>query len=133
MTACHKSSGNIFEDIGFTSGEAAELTAKSRLISAIRETMERRELTQKQAADLCGIDQPTLSKVLRGRMESVTFDRLISWLTALDRIVEIRVRPYGSKAATTERVVRVKFGNKGLAKGRRPAPTRRIPLHPSAL
>ena len=28
----HKSSGNVFEDIGFATGEAAELTAKSMLI-----------------------------------------------------------------------------------------------------
>jgi predicted XRE-type DNA-binding protein len=49
--------------------EAAELTAKSRLIQAIDETIRRRKLTQLRAARRCGTDQPTLSKVLRGRME----------------------------------------------------------------
>jgi predicted XRE-type DNA-binding protein len=72
----HKSSGNVFVDIGFTPAEAAALTAKSRLISAIEETIGRRNLTQLEAAKRCGTDQPTLSKVLRGRMESVTIDRL---------------------------------------------------------
>ena len=72
----HKSSGNVFADVGFTHGEVAELTAKSRLISAIDETIRRRKLTQLEAARRCGTDQPTLSKVLRGRMESVTIDRL---------------------------------------------------------
>ena len=96
----HKSSRSVFEDIGFTPAEAAELTAKSTLIAVIRETIERRELTQKQAADLCLTDQPTLSKVLRGRMESVTIDRLTAWLNALGRTVEIRVRPYNHKAKT---------------------------------
>ena len=71
--------------------EAAELTAKSMLISAIGETIKRRKLTQMEAARRCGTDQPTLSKVLRGRMESVTIDRLTAWLTALGRTVEIRV------------------------------------------
>jgi len=94
----HKSSGNVFADIGFAPAEAAELTVKSRLISAIDETIKRRKLTQLEAARRCGTDQPTLSKVLRGRMESVTIDRLTAWLTALGRIVEIRVRPYRSKA-----------------------------------
>jgi predicted XRE-type DNA-binding protein len=94
----HKSSGNVFVDIGFTPAEAAELLAKSKLISAIGETIKRRKLTQQEAARLCATDQPTLSKVLRGRMESVTIDRLSAWLTALGRTVEIRIRPYHAKA-----------------------------------
>ena len=93
----HKSSGSVFEDIGFTAKEAAELTAKNTLITAIRETIERRGLTQQQAADLCATDQPTLSKVLRGRMESVTIDRLTAWPNALGRTVEISVRSYNRK------------------------------------
>jgi len=96
----HKSSGNVFADMGFTTAEAAELTVKSRLISAIGETIKRRKLTQLEAARRCGTDQPTLSKVLRGRMESVTIDRLAAWLTALGRTVEIRIRPYDAKAKT---------------------------------
>jgi predicted XRE-type DNA-binding protein len=94
----HKSSGNIFADMGFSPAEAAELTAKSRLIMAIDETIKRRKLTQLEAARLCGTDQPTLSKVLRGRMESVTIDRLTAWLTGLGRTVEIHIRPYDAKA-----------------------------------
>lgn len=93
----HKSSGNVFVDIGFSPAEAAELTAKSKLISAIGETIKRRGLTQSEAAQRCGTDQPTLSKVLRGRMESVTIDRLTAWLIALGRTIEIRVRPYNAK------------------------------------
>src|SRR5229473_797855 len=72
----HKSSGNIFTDIGFSAAEAAELTAKSRLIQAIAETIKRRRLTQLEAARRCRTDQPTLSKDLRGRMESETIDGL---------------------------------------------------------
>jgi len=88
-----KSSGNVFADIGFTPAEAAELAAKSSLIIALKDAIEQRKLTQREAARLCGADQPTLSKVFRGRMESVTIDRLASWLNALGRDVEIIVRP----------------------------------------
>ncbi len=84
--------------MGFSAGEAAELNVKSTLIDAIGETIAQRKLTQQGAAKLCGTDQPTLSKVLRGRMESVTIDRLAAWLTALGRTVEIRVRPYNRRA-----------------------------------
>ena len=93
-----KGGTNIFSDLGFSPAEAEELLAKSVLIEAIADTIGRRELTQAQAAKLCSTDQPTLSKVLRGRMESVTIDRLAAWLTALGRNVEIRVRPYRAGA-----------------------------------
>jgi predicted XRE-type DNA-binding protein len=98
-TRFHRSSGNIFEDIGFAPAEARTLTAKSELISAIRETVERRGLTQKEAADHCHTDQPTFSKVLRGRMESVTIDRLSTWLNALGGRVEINAYPYRARVA----------------------------------
>ena len=88
------SSGNVFTDLGFSPEETAELTVKSALIAAIADTMKVRKLTQQAAAHLCGTDQPTLSKILRGRMEHVTIDRLAAWLTALGRTVEIRVLAY---------------------------------------
>ena len=96
--SARRGTGNVFADMGFTPAEAAELTAKSSLIDAIGETIEQRKLTQVEAAKICGTDQPTLSKVLRGRMESVTIDRLAAWLTALGRMFDIRVRPYDARA-----------------------------------
>ena len=94
-----KSSGNVFRDIGFDEAEAAELLAKSELISALARAIKARGLTQKQAAKLCRTDQPTLSKILRGRMESVTMDLLSRWLVALGRNVEIAVGKPKRRAA----------------------------------
>lgn len=93
-----ESSGNVFADMGFSPAEVEELTIKSALVGAVDATIKERKLTQKAAAALCGTDQPTLSKVLRGRTESVTIDRLTVWLTALGRTVEIRVRPFDRAA-----------------------------------
>jgi predicted XRE-type DNA-binding protein len=99
------SSGNIFADMGFAPVEAAELTVKSALIMTIGDTIKERDLTQQEAAQMCGTDQPTLSKVLRGRTESVTIDKLAAWLNALGRTVEIRVRPYDRGAETGQLVM----------------------------
>jgi predicted XRE-type DNA-binding protein len=96
-SSVQRSSGNVFRDMGFTAAQAAELSTKSVLIDAIADTIERCKLTQKKAAAVVGTDQPTLSKVLRGRMQSVTIDRLTAWLTALGRTVEIHVRPYDAR------------------------------------
>ncbi|HEY4941616.1 MAG TPA: helix-turn-helix transcriptional regulator [Rhizomicrobium sp.] len=95
-----RSSGDVFIDIGFTPAEAEELNAKSALISAINDTIRKRKLTQVEAAKICGTDQPTLSKIMRGRVESVTIDRLAGFLRALGRTVEIRIKPYDAKAKT---------------------------------
>ena len=103
--AMQKGSRNVFRDLGFSAGAAEELVAKSALIDAISETIERSKLTQKAAAELCAIDQPTLSKVLRGAMESVTIDRLAAWLIALGRTVEIHVRPYNARNKSGHLVV----------------------------
>ncbi len=100
------SSGNVFSDIGFTPEEASELTAKATLIIAIKDVIAQRQLTQEEAARLCGADQPTLSKIFRGRMESVTIDRLAHWLNALGQDVEIAVKPApGSRRLGHVRVV----------------------------
>lgn len=98
-------SGNIFADLGFSPAATAELTVKSTLIRTIGDTIKERELTQQEAAKLCGTDQPSLSKVLRGRMESITIDKLAAWLIALGRTVEIHVRPYDRKTTSGQLVI----------------------------
>lgn len=87
-------SGNVFRDIGFSEAEAQEAMAKAELIQAIAKTLARRNLTQAAAAKICQTDQPTLSRVLRGRMESITIDKLTAWLNALGHNVEIRVSSF---------------------------------------
>lgn len=72
---------------------ADEARIKTELIGVMIDTIRSRKLTQVHAAKLCGTDQPTLSKILRGRMESVTIDKLLAWLAALGRTVEIEVKP----------------------------------------
>ena len=51
-----------------------------------------RQLAQVHAAKPRGTDQPTLSKVLRVRMESVTIDKMLAWVAGVGRSVEIEVR-----------------------------------------
>ncbi|MFL5211985.1 MAG: HWE histidine kinase domain-containing protein [Microvirga sp.] len=65
--------------------------SKAQLIAALAETLKSRGLTQVRAAQLCGTDQPTLSKVLTGRSDRVTVDKLMRWLAALDRPVGLQV------------------------------------------
>lgn len=65
--------------------------ARARLVMALQGAISERGMTQVQAARLLRTDQPTLSKVVRGRTDSVSLDKLIAWLLVLGRSVEIRV------------------------------------------
>ncbi|MGH9354247.1 MAG: helix-turn-helix domain-containing protein [Terriglobia bacterium] len=86
-----KSSGNVFADIGIPDVEAEELAVKADLVTLLLRAIRQRRLTQKRAAEICGSDQPTLSKVLGGKLDGVTIDRIARWLVLLGGIVQINV------------------------------------------
>ena len=83
-------SGNVFADIGIP--EPEEALAKARLADLIGETIEDLGLTQTKAGELLGIDQGTVSKLVRGRLDGFSQERLIRYLNALGNDVEILVR-----------------------------------------
>jgi len=85
-----KSSGNIFADLELS--EHKELTIKSDLVIRLKDLMKLHKLTQKEVAKRCRTDQPTLSKVLNGRLDLVTSDRIISWLVCLNQDIAITIR-----------------------------------------
>ena len=86
-----ESSGNVFADLGVTDPE--EALAKAALARAISTLIAERRLTQVQAAELLGIDQPKVSALMRGRLAGFSIDRLLRFLLALDRDVEIVIKP----------------------------------------
>lgn len=90
-----KSSGNVFADIGFDDKRAEEYAVKSDLISLLHRSIRLRGLSQVEAAKLCGTDQPTLSKVLNGKFDSLTIDRLARWIVALGGTIHIDAAPPG--------------------------------------
>ena len=83
-------SGNVFADLGLP--EPEEALAKARLADIIDETLRERGLTQVAAGDLLGIDQGSVSKLVNGRLDGFSQERLIRYLTALGHDVEIVVR-----------------------------------------
>lgn len=86
-----ESSGNIFRDIGLPNPE--ERLAKADLAIRIAEAIRARRLTQTQAARILRIDQPKVSRLLRGQLSGFSTERLMHFLTLLGRDVEITVKP----------------------------------------
>lgn len=87
------SSGDVFADLGLSPADAEEANAKADLVAHVAAALKARALTQVAAAEMLGTDQPTLSKVLRGRLELVSLERLTGWLVRLGYNVTIRVQP----------------------------------------
>lgn len=82
-------SDNVFSDLGFEN--AGEMLTKAKLAVAIKDVIKARKLTQVQAAELMGIDQPRVSKLIRGRLGDFSTDRLMQYLLRLGSDVEIVV------------------------------------------
>jgi len=83
--------GNVYADLGLENSE--DLHAKSGLVFRIAQILEKRKLTQMQAAAILDIDQPKISNLLRGRLDGFSTERLFRLLNALDQDIEIIVKP----------------------------------------
>lgn len=88
-----RSGGNVFADLGIQNAKEHKL--KAGLVSKLAKIIAELELTQTAAAELTGISQPDLSRVLRGRFRDFSTDRLIRAITQLDSEVEVTVRREG--------------------------------------
>ena len=84
------SSGNLFADLGRP--DAEEALARVRLAQQIAEIIERQTLSQAEAAELMGLDQPKVSALVRGRLSGFSTDRLLRCLMLLGQDVDIVVR-----------------------------------------
>ena len=84
-------SRNVFKDLGLPNAE--EHMVKAQLMYKIDTIMKDRGLKQAEAADLLGIKQPDVSKMLRGEFRQFSVERLLRFLVALDQDVEIVIKP----------------------------------------
>ena len=85
-------SRNVFEDLGLPNAE--EHLVKAQLVLKIDTLLKKRRLKQIEAAELFGIRQPDVSKMLRGEFRQCSVERLLRFLVALDQDVEIVVKPH---------------------------------------
>ena len=83
------STGSVFTDLGIPTND--EEMIKISIARAITNTIKKRNLTQTEAAEILGTDQAKVSAVLRGRLKGFTATRLIMFLVALGRDVDIHI------------------------------------------
>ena len=99
MTAkVHRSSGNVFRDLGFTAQEAESLRLRADLMIQIRRLIEGRRLKQAAAAKMLGVTQPRISDLVRGKIDLFSIDALVTMLSHLGIKVRIEVTSRGRKS-----------------------------------
>jgi predicted XRE-type DNA-binding protein len=90
-TRAQTSTGNVFADLELPHSEHELLRAELTL--EIYRLIKSRGLTQTEAGRKLGIKQPHVSILMRNRAGAFSVERLMDFLTALGRDVQIRVKP----------------------------------------
>ena len=84
-----RGSDNVFADLDLPNPE--EDLLKAQLAAQIQIFMNQQGLTQVQLAERVGLDQPKVSKLLRGRLADFSVERLLRILNRLGHDVEVRI------------------------------------------
>jgi len=85
------SSGNVFADLRLPN--ATEKQTKVRLAFAINRILAARHPSQVAAARALRVHQPKISALRNYQLAGFSVERLMNFLTALDRDVDILIRP----------------------------------------
>ena len=98
-------SGNVFADLGFADSDERRL--RVQLAMQLNDLITARPLTQAQASALFGIPQPHISELRNYKLTRFSSERLMRFLTQLDRDVQIVIRPKarGSAAGSVSMLV----------------------------
>jgi predicted XRE-type DNA-binding protein len=73
-------STNVFADAGYAADDATIMAIRSDLAMRIAEYLERSPLNQVAAARQLGVPQPTISKIVNGRIENLSIELLLRML-----------------------------------------------------
>jgi len=83
-------SDNIFEDLGFTGEEAANLKMRAELLIRLREIVRQWKVSQADAARRLGVTQPDVSALMTGKIVKFSIDKLIGLLERAGQSVEVK-------------------------------------------
>ncbi len=88
--AITRGTGTVFADLGYP--DAEERQTRLRLAYANNVIIASQRLNQSDAAIRLGVAQPKISALAHYKLEGFSVERLMTFLTALDRDAEITIR-----------------------------------------
>jgi len=83
---------SVWDAIAGSPGEAANLQLRAELMHKIAVIVARKGWTQAEAARRCGITQPRMNDLLRGRISKFSLDALVNAATALGCRVRVELK-----------------------------------------
>lgn len=96
-TSIRHGSNNVFADLGYS--DPGTHLFKAQLVSRIDEIIREQKLTQAKAAQIIGLSQPDVSRLLKGQFREVSVERLLRILTRLGCEVDIVIKLSGRTVA----------------------------------
>lgn len=82
---------SVWDAIADTPEEAANLRVRSELMDRIAAIIDESGWTQAEAATRCGVTQPRINDLLRGRISRFSLDALVNIAAALGRRIHIEL------------------------------------------
>ena len=82
---------NVWDALADTTEQAANLRARADLMRQITEIIQDNGWKQVEAAERCGVTQPRINDLLRGRVSRFSLDALVNIATALGRKVRVEL------------------------------------------
>ena len=82
---------SVWDALADTPEQAANLQARADLMRQIAELIEAEGWKQVEAAERCGVTQPRINDLLRGRVSRFSLDALVNIATALGRRVSLEL------------------------------------------
>jgi predicted XRE-type DNA-binding protein len=83
---------SVWDALADTPEQAANLRTRSELMRQIAQLVKDGGWTQVEAAERCGITQPRINDLLRGRVSRFSIDALVNIATALGRTVRFELQ-----------------------------------------
>ena len=82
---------SVWDALADTPEQAANLRARSELMQKIAAIVKENGWTQVEAARRCGVTQPRMNDLLRGRVSRFSLDALVNLATAIGRKVHFEL------------------------------------------
>ena len=82
---------SVWDALSDTAEEAANLKVRAELMRKIAALVQDKDWTQAVAAEQCGISQPRINHLLRGRIGRFSLDALVNIAAALGQQVHVEL------------------------------------------
>lgn len=82
---------SVFDALADTPVQAANMKARSDLLSVLKARIRSWELSQQEAAGRLGITRPRLNDLLQGKLAKFSLDALVNLATAAGLTVHVQV------------------------------------------